>query len=482
MTFDLTEAIGLILTAFVLLQQIAVWQRKEYRWDRLWADLPGIPRQVVTGRIRRPQFTVKVLVIFAVTAVLLGLVYVLFARYGAPPLARWLVIVLLTPLTTAVAVVLGNVMGDWQKKRRIEQARMLRQQFSNLRVIGITGSYGKTSTKYFLHHLLSGTGEATVMSAERRNEAYVVAEDMLAHLTPETRTYIVEMGAYRQGEIARTAAVVQPVIAVVTAISNQHMALFGSLAALAAAKWELVKSVPAGGTAVLNADDPIIKKQSSNYSGHSVWYSLQQPADVYASNIAYASASTRFTLHIKEETADVTIPLPGAGYAQAAVAAAAAAHAAGGSLEVIASRLTSLSPIPQTMAISKSFGGATIIDDSYSANEAGVLMAIRHLALFPQPKKVVVLRPLIELGEEAPRVHAAIGRALATSGAEVFLYDVPGAEDIEAAMKAAGTSKPVHRLAAPAQLVEALSRVLDKETVCLLENRLPDMVRQAALA
>lgn len=503
----ITTTLGLILAVFVLLQQIAFWQRKEYRWDRMWAEL--------TPRLQKPSniwllTTGIVLLSLYFREAWVGLsligfiqIYTLYARGVARPQPTakaiaigciasilligtgldGLLLVIVTPVLTSIAVIASNSLGNIQKNRLLQRARKYREAFPHLKVIGITGSYGKTSTKYFTHHLLaSNNADEVVMSAAHRNEAFVIAQDMLAHVTPLTKIYIAEMGAYKKNEIKQSADITQPAIGVVTAIHNQHLALFGSLEQLAQAKWELIKSLPTDGIAVLNDDDATIQQQAKSFSGSIMWYSTQHPTDVYVEKIDVQPTSFSATFYIKGESRRLTIHLAGEGYVASATAATAAAYAAGAPPAQIFERLQTLSPIPQTMVMQSNSQNATIIDDSYSANEDGVLMALKHLTRFPQSHKIVVLRPLIELGSDTKRAHTRIGTAIAAANAELFIFDVPGAEDIEQAAKQAGLSAPIHRLADPRALAEALAHTLTTNTVCLLENRLPTNVRQAALA
>lgn len=481
----ITAALGLILTALVLMHQIAVWQRKEYRWDRFRAELMALYRRPTLRwsfkGFTRPRPTAKAIVITAVAAAILALVFRYLRAAGFSGALAWLLLLLLTPLVAAAATALGNTVGDIQKRRVIQAAQHHRQALRHLTVIGITGSYGKTSTKHFLHHMLSNGTAEVVSSADRRNEAFVIAQDMLSRLRPSTKTYIVEMAAYQRGEITRLASIAQPTIGVVTAIGNQHLALFGSLKAITQAKWELVESLPPDGVAVLNAGDPAIQVQAAQSTGRRIWYSTRARAEVYVSEVDLQLSSFSATFHIQGTAQRVAVPLAGEGYVASAVAAAAAAHAVGTAAPDIFARLASLTPIPHTMVVQTNSRGATIIDDSYSANEDGVLMAIRHLTRFPHPRKVVVLRPLIELGGEASRVHAAVGAAVADARAELFLYDAPGANDIERAATIAGLTN-IHRLSAPKRLAAAVREATPRQTACLLENRLPDIVQQAALA
>lgn len=521
MTTLIATLLGVAATGLILLRQVALWQRKEYRWDRLWAELkeswwqqPAVWLTVVlaiaiitTGGqvsgigwlglgmlllwlaydgirrgLYRPKPTLKAVVILIIAAGVLSLLSTALRPVALPLSVLWLIVSVAAIPAAAVAAVVGTIAGDIRKRQIISRASALRREHPSLQVIGITGSYGKTSTKYFLYDILTDGQGAVEMTTDHRNEAFVVAQDILAHVSAKTATYIVEMAAYRTGEIKRLAQLTAPRIGVVTAIRNQHLALFGSLKNVAAAKWELIEALPLTGIAVLNADDPTIVANAAKEARRIIWYSLTHTADVYVEAIDYTGVGTTATWHIGDQVQRLLIAVAGPGYLAAAAAAAAAAYAVGTPPAVIFQRLVKLTPEEQTMEIITNSRGSRIIDDSYSANEDGVLMAIRHLDKFPHPRKIVVLRPLIELGSETRRVHAAIGAALAAANVEVWLYDMAGAADIEEAARQHGLAKPIHRVSRPKELARMLLTGLDDQTLCLLENRLPDVVRAAALA
>lgn len=301
--------LAIIDIVLVALAQIALWQRKEYRWDRMqsyldspegslkkhpwplvagllvgigwlvmlwgsqvWAEYIGIASllallvahcmRIWKKGIMRPNLTSRSGLVLLVTAC----VCMAWGSYVIIPeilLSLQLATLLFfLPFTITIIVFFTSIPTAIQKRLVIARAKTLRMSLSNLAAVGITGSIGKTSTKTYLLHILGGESPTVRATSEHRNAPYVVAQDMLSHLTQTTKTYIAEMGAYRKGEIKELAELVQPKIGVVTAITNQHAALFGSLKNLAAAKWELIEALPSDGIAVLNADDENVAKKA----------------------------------------------------------------------------------------------------------------------------------------------------------------------------------------------------------------------------
>lgn len=551
--FIVSTLLGLPTLLASILSQAELWQRKEYRADRLGAALlapelshslliyalalalavtgwsalalDGLRQSDIMGLLslgllfshhawrakrrglHRPQLTPKAIFLL-LTIILITIVYLWHSAFPLlTPALHWATVILLVPVFTALGVNVVNLAVNWRKHQIINQAARLRQSLPKLEVVGITGSYGKTSTKYFLSQLLP---QATV-SQEHRNSDFSIAQDMLQQLNDKTQIYIVEMGTYRRGEIKDLAKLTQPRLGLITAIGNQHLATFGSLANIAKAKWELINALPEEGIAVLNADDSILQatggaaerlpgrgalsaqRDCGRRPGKEpprqdpsllrkpiiIWYSTRRPADVYADNITIKPRSLIGRLHIKDSAYDIEIPLAGRAALSNVVAAVAAAHALGADDSQIISRLKQLKPYPRTMEIIMTKKGSTVIDDSYSANEQSVLAAIDHLQRFSQPDKRVILVPLIELGREARAVHQRLGRALAESGATVYIYGHAYQPELTAG---AGSHSNVHFIVYPSELIKKATQNLSDNAVILLEGRIPEVVRKSIIA
>jgi UDP-N-acetylmuramoyl-tripeptide--D-alanyl-D-alanine ligase len=492
---ELAALIAGVATLLVsVLAQVELWQRKEYRLDRMlshwrspqgslanypivslalllvgwgwfaflsahttFADFAGLIAllafaayhgDIIYRRgLRRPEFTVKALGIIALTlAALVVYFYYAFALDIIIALQLATLIFLLPALIT-VAVLLINIPFAFRKQQIINRAKVLRRSLPNLTVVGITGSYGKTSTKHFLEQILRAAGKKVAATHDHHNTPIGVAQDMLAQLNPDLEIYIAELGAYRRGEIKQLAELTQPRIGIITAIGNQHLDLFGSLENILKTKWELIEALPQGGTAILNADDQQLMKMAPPAGISVTKYSLDQ----------------KDTLPPLPTISDILIGN--------VLAACAAAEALGVPAETVRAALPAVRTFSRTMELKSGKNGAQVIDDSYSANETGVIKAIEYLKSFPQTDKRIVLLPLIELGSEASAVHARIGEAIRASGVKLFVagkvYEKelgPGVYEND-----------------PKQLATLVSHGLSENSVVLLENRIPDVIRRAVL-
>lgn len=524
----LVTFLSLGVLALSALSQVSLWQRKEYRWDRMASHLSGPEANLfaypylmagyglaalgwlyfVMGRqqgpellgflsiaafachhalrirrqgLLRPDITVRAgLVLAAVTALLFAYCQLVYIP-NILPMLQWATLLMFFPVLATIAVFVTAVPVAVVKKTVLEKAVALRASCPRLMVIGITGSYGKTSTKFFLLQILRSYKGVVAGTKDHRNSELAVARDMLEQVRPATDVYVAEMGAYRRGEIAALMQLTSPRIGVLTAISNQHLDLFGSAENLLQAKQEILMQLPSDGTAILNADDVNVQTAAKAWRGRRLWYSTREKADVWAEHISLEPKCTRATVHIGSSRQEVLIPVVSDGLLHSVLAAVAAAHALHMEPGAIFAVLGQLHPFPRTMEIRLGKQGITIIDDSYSASEHAVVNALDHLGRFSVGHKIVAMVPLIELHKDGRGVHERLGIALAQTQAQVFIYG----KTYQAALERGFTSVPsqgtltfIHD---PTLLLASVHRALKPMSVVLLEGRLPDVLRSSLM-
>lgn len=489
----------------VFLSQISFWQQKEYRFDRVLSTVhdgdllkrilgPGMSfvlwslayllfmpvlalvalvflagvylvRAFVYG-VYRPRPTKKSLLLGLLVFISVAL-HVPFLVLDPLDLAiRVTALILLIYPVTALMTAPVNLITRWKKRKVIAKARKHRESLESLQVIGITGSYGKTTTKHFLSEIITDSKA----SKEHRNSDYVIALDLLEQVGRETEKYIVEMSAYKKSEVAALGELVKPDVGIITHIGNQHYGLFGSRENILEAKWELIDSLPEGDTAVLNADDELLVEKAKNYNGKIIWYSSESKADVFADNVSVEPRRIVFSLHIGDNSHDVELELLSEAYLDNVLAAAAGAYAAGVDDKTIVENVANLKPLSRTMEPASGVGGSFVIDDSYSANESSVVNAVRHLSRFEQKDKRVVMVPLIELGGMADEVHGRIGKLLKESGFDVYVYGRSFHD------KLGGKA-----YAKPDDLIKDITQGISEDTVILIEGRVPAVVRRSLM-
>lgn len=421
-------------------------------------------------QLQRPDATTRVALVITGVVGAVGLLFVTTPSYRSQLVLPSL---LATPLVTALLVAASSIPANAIKRRTIEKAKTKMATLSNVKVIGITGSYGKSSTKEFLGQILSKKFKV-VRTPKNRNSEIGIAETVLNDVNTEHEVFIVEMGAYRQGEIKAICDIVHPSIGVLTAVNEQHLSLFGSLQIIRETKYELIEALPESGTAIFNADNRITRELAARTLRTTKLYSLERPADVTASNIVVQPERISFSVQTKTEKQHFIVPLLGGFHVTNVLAAIAVAQTLGLSLKDIAEAAATIALPEHTMAPVHHPSGALIIDDAYSANPDGVLGALAHMKLIPRQYKVLVMLPMIELGAAAKEAHRKVGEHAGEICDLVILTRGDYASTIRYASKL--PKEKVVVLTSPSAIVYALHPYLNANSVILLENRVSSHV------
>lgn len=340
-----------------------------------------------------------------------------------------------------------------------------RQRFSPL-VVGITGSIAKTSTKEQVAEVLAERWNVLRNVANENNEVGLPLT--LMRLEPAHDVAVLEMGMYVPGDIALLAALARPAIGVVTAVRGTHLARAGSIDGIERGKRELVEALPAGGTAVLNADDPRVRRMADLLAPGVgvVTYGFDPAADVTAVDVeSLAERGMRFRLRIRGEEVEVTSPALGRHGAHNALAGAAVGVAAGLDLAMIARGLARPYSAPHRSTLID-MGAFRVLDDSYNAAPDSMMAALDLLASLPG-RRVAVLGEMLELGEESQRAHRAIGE-YAAERADVLIAIGPTADDYAAGARGGTAEVNVLRDRGEAEL--AMPALLRPDDVVLLKG------------
>lgn len=310
------------------------------------------------------------------------------------------------------------------------------------RVIGITGSVGKTTVKDLAFHALSAGLRAHASEGSFNNEMGVPITLMGA--PADVEAVVVEMGARGIGHIELLCSIARPTIAVVTVVAPAHTEMFGSLDQVAIAKGELVESLPRDGTAVLNADDPRVAAMATRAEGRVVRFGVEQPADVTAESIVLDDElRPRFRLRSPWGDAEVRLNLRGAHQVANALAAITAAVAAGVTVERAAEGAAEATGSRWRMALLRSPGGGVVLNDAYNANPTSMRAALDALAALPGRRRIAVLGAMAELGPESDSEHRQVAAYAESLGVEVLAvaapaYERPTVDDVDAATKEIG--------------------------------------------
>ena len=290
----------------------------------------------------------------------------------------------------------------------LEQIR----QESDLKVIGITGSNGKTTTKNMLHEVLSKFGSTVAPIESFNNE--VGAPYSILQTTMETKFLVVEMGAAGHGSISYLADIAKPNIGVVLKVGLAHVGEFGGIEETAKIKSELVKALADDGVAVLNADDGYVSEMAGMTKAKKVWFGTSSDANYQATNQQVALSGTSFDLSWPDgDSSSVKLRILGEHHVMNALATLSVSDSLGLDRKTAVSAIESM-PLAERwrMQVSDRADGVTVINDAYNASPDSMKAALQTLAQLGRSgsRTIAVLGEMAELGSEAREQHDAIGR------------------------------------------------------------------------
>jgi UDP-N-acetylmuramoyl-tripeptide--D-alanyl-D-alanine ligase len=284
------------------------------------------------------------------------------------------------------------------------------RQKADVRVVGVTGSAGKTTTKEMTAALLGTQGPVHKTEGNLNNQ-YGLPLTLL-RLTPEHRFAVLELGMSAAGELRELSHIARPDVAIITMVAPVHLEFFASVDAIADAKAEILEGLEADGVAVLNHEDPRVRRIGERRKGRTLWFGRDRSCDVSAENWKGTIHGMRFDLRLGGRTVDVALPLAGPHFMLNFLAAAAAAHHLGVPVDAIADAATKMQPAKSRGQVRRLNQGVTLLDDSYNSNPAAVDAAVTALTMAAQGRRVVFLGDMLELGPTGPELHRETGAKL----------------------------------------------------------------------
>jgi UDP-N-acetylmuramoyl-tripeptide--D-alanyl-D-alanine ligase len=332
-------------------------------------------------------------------------------------------------------------------------------------LVAVTGSAGKTTTKEAIAHVL-GTRFGVLKSEGNFNNHFGLPL-MLLKLEPQHAVAVIEMGMSHAGEIRSLSGIAQPEIGVVTNVAPVHLEFFDSVADIARAKYELIESLPASGTAVLNADDQYVSQFARGFKGKKVMYGTHAAADVRAENIQPKGAEgSEFDLVIAGVREHAALPLVGAHNVLNALAAVAVGVERGLKPAEAVGALATLAPADKRGQVLQ-LGNITVINDCYNSNPTALNAMVDALAAMPAQRRIVVAGEMLELGPAAEEMHRAAGKHVAGKKIDVLVGVRGLAQAMVDGASQAGTRAEF--VAAPEEAGEWLAREARDGDVVLLK-------------
>ena len=286
-------------------------------------------------------------------------------------------------------------------------------------LVGITGSAGKTTTKDAIAHVLAS--RFRVMKSEGNFNNHFGLPLMLLKLEPEFDVAVIEMGMSHTGEIRALAKIAQPEIGVVTNVAPVHLEFFDSLAGIARAKYELIESLPANGTAILNSDDDYVSQFGRGFRGKVVMYGTRPAANVRAENIQLNGVSgSEFDITVGGSRQRARVPLVGEHNILNALAAVAVGLERGLTLAEAASALATISASDKRGEVLQ-LGNITLVNDCYNSNPKALAAMVDALAAMPAKRRIVIAGEMLELGPSGEAMHRDAGRHIAEKKIDVLV-------------------------------------------------------------
>lgn len=441
-----------------------------------WHRLPSKKPLVYTGRVKRLIVTISIL--FVLISYSPALIRSYEYSYSLELLRRVLVYVpaLFLPLWVLLANVINLPIEDGIKQHYYNQAKRILQERSDLVKIGITGSYGKTTSKFVLGSILSEKFNVLI-TPHSYNTPMGITRVVREMLRRDHEVFVAEMGARYVGDIDELCDLVSPSIGLLSAVGPQHLETFGSLENIANTKFELIANLPQDGAAFFNADNDICVELSKRNIPvkNRFLYGVRSSEELYmrAVDVAVGVQGSMFTLVAQDgSTVECRTRLLGFHNILNIVGAAAVAYYMGLTMKQIAVGIRHLEPIEHRLQLIP--GTVTVIDDAFNANPEGAKAALDVLKGFPG-RRIIVTPGLVELGAEEDERNAELGEQIAKSADYAILIGEKRSRPIVSGMKLQHFNMDnAFVVSTLEQATAVLGSLTQAGDVVLFENDLPD--------
>ena len=471
-----------LLPCFIGSVVICVLAMSEWSSNLVLAILSVLFIILTIGQIPRKKkkalvFTNRVIRLI-VTVAAICMVAVIFVTSKCVTTSGKLVGIAILTFACPFAVLLANTINKPLElainQYYINDAKKILQACPELLTIGVTGSYGKTSVKYFLQILLSGEYES-LMTPESYNTPMGVVKTVRGMLRATHQVFVCEMGARRVGDIKELCDIVHPKLGIITSVGPQHLETFHTIENVRKTKFELADSLPQEGILFLNLESENIK----NYKRANcrvIGYGLSKDCDYYATDISVSSKGTQFTVCSPLGNRETfSTKLIGFHNVINITGAIAVCNTLGISLSALKAQVRKLECVPHRLQLIRRHG-LTIIDDAYNSNPAGSKAALDVLSLF-DGYRILVTPGMVELGESQERLNREFGVFSAAVCDYVILVGKKQTQSIYEGLLSKDYDR--ERIYVAEDLQDALTRAYavqseGREKIILLENDLPD--------
>ncbi|MCQ2521819.1 MAG: UDP-N-acetylmuramoyl-tripeptide--D-alanyl-D-alanine ligase [Lachnospiraceae bacterium] len=385
-----------------------------------------------------------------------------------------LILFVMAPLWTLFANVVNKPIEKGVNNHYINDAKRILKQNKDLQIIGITGSYGKTSVKFYLETLLKERFR-TLVTPESYNTPMGVVKTIRGSLKPTHEIFVCEMGARHVGDIKEITDIVHPHHGLITSVGPQHLETFGGIENVAATKFELADALPKGGLLFLNGDNEWITEKAKNYEAPIFYRNDSEGAGYRASDISLSSLGTEFTVTTPDgQQESFRTRLIGGHNVINIVGAISVAHTLGIPLKDLKVPVRRIQSVPHRMEL-KDHGNMTIIDDAFNSNPVGSKAAVETLKLF-EGVRILITPGMVELGEQEEEYNYKFGTYAAACCDYILLVGINRTKPIMQGALDSGFAEEkcqaFRKLEEAMQFAHSISDAGHK--YILLENDLPD--------
>lgn len=425
-------------------------------------------------------FTSRVKRLMAICLVLTAILAVLGFRLSSFPVftAVLSLIRLFMPLIMLISVALIYPVEMLIQYRYFREAQLKIRKMKNLKVIGITGSFGKTSTKYFVKTILSEKYN-TLMTPESYNTPMGITRVIREQLNDQHEVFVCEMGARHVGDIKTLCRLAGPSIGILTSIGKQHLETFKTIDNVAKTKYELIESLPENGVSVFNGDNEYCFKLAQKTKSKSYVYGIENVTDrtyIYAREIVNTKGGLTFRV-IGKNGIDMICrtSLLGRHNVSNILAAICVALELGLSPEEIKSGISKIKPVPHRLQLLDTNNGVTVIDDAFNSNPAGAAEALETIKEIEGNKKIIITPGMVELGSVEYEENKKLGNKIAECCDYAVLVGIKKTKPIQDGLIEKGF--PYEKMFVVSNLDEATAKLADivrPGDVVLFENDLPD--------
>lgn len=422
---------------------------------------------VYTARVKRMIATIIVLLLAIMTAV--AIVFKL-----TPVTGVCMILISLQLFMNIIANIINHPIEAMISNYYINDAKKMLSERKDLKVIGVTGSYGKTSMKFYLQTLLQGK-YSVLVTPGNFNTPLGVTITVRNYLKPTHEIFICEMGARRVGEIKEVCDIAKPDLGIITSVGPQHLETFFSMENIQKTKFELADAVKDKGMIFLNGDNDYIQEKAKDYKDKTFYYSTKEGEGYCAKDVVVSQFGTEFTVvtpSLEEER--FNMKLIGAHNVINVVGAIAVANSLGMSLKELKIPVRRIQPVEHRMQM-REHGLVTIIDDAYNSNPVGSKAAVETLAMF-EGIRILITPGMVELGDKEEEYNYKFGGYAAACCDYVLLVGKKHTEPIKRGLL--DTGFPEDKCQVYEKLEDAMSYAYSIKgqghKYILLENDLPD--------